>query len=44
MEHSPMSEVDKLISNYRRLVTLPWEENLADAEKVWFIVYNYTLI
>lgn len=35
-----MSEVDDLINNYRRIVAMPWEEDLAAEEKIWFAVYN----
>ena len=35
-----MSEVDALINNYRRIVAMPWEDNLAAEEKVWFVVYT----
>ena len=35
-----MSQVEKLIQNYRRFVAMPWQANLAGVEKVWFAVYD----
>jgi hypothetical protein len=37
-----MSEVDNLLSNYRQFVAMPWQENIAGAQKVWFAVYDPT--
>jgi len=34
-----MSQVDNLIANYRRHVSIPWQANLAGRQKVWFAVY-----
>ncbi len=34
-----MSYVDELLDAYRRFVTLPWQENLAPAQRVWMAVY-----
>jgi len=35
-----VSQVEKLIQNYRRFVAMPWQANLAGVEKVWFAVYD----
>jgi hypothetical protein len=35
-----VSQVEKLIQNYRRFVAMPWQANLAGVEKVWFAVYH----
>jgi len=35
-----VSQVDSLIENYRRFVAIPWQQNLAGVEKVWFVVYD----
>lgn len=35
-----MSRVDDLIVNYERFVKLPWQPNLAPAQRVWMAVYN----
>ncbi|MBC8253539.1 MAG: DUF1788 domain-containing protein [Ardenticatenia bacterium] len=35
-----MSEVEKLIHNYGRFVAMPWQTNLAGAQRVWFAVYD----
>lgn len=34
-----MSQVNNLIANYRRHVSIPWQANLAGRQKVWFAVY-----
>lgn len=35
-----MSKVEGLIANYRQIAQLPWQENIAGAQKVWFVVYD----
>lgn len=35
-----MSRVDDLIENYERFAELPWESNLAPAQRVWMAVYE----
>lgn len=37
-----MSEVQNLISNYRQFVGMPWQQDIAGAQKVWFAVYDPT--
>lgn len=37
-----MSEVDNLLGNYRQFVAMPWQQNIAGAQKVWFAVYDPT--
>ncbi len=34
-----MSQIDTLISNYRRFICLPWQPNAAGAQRVWFAIY-----
>lgn len=34
-----MSHCDRLLTNYRRFVRLPWSDRLAGKQKVWFAVY-----
>jgi hypothetical protein len=34
-----MSQVNNLITNYRRHVGIPWQPNLAGRQRVWFAVY-----
>ena len=34
-----MSQINNLISNYRRHVRIPWQTNLAGRQRVWFAVY-----
>lgn len=34
-----MSYVDELLEAYRRFVALPWQQNLAAAQRVWMAVY-----
>ena len=35
-----MSEVESLLQEYEKLVSLPWETSLAGAQKVWFAIYD----
>lgn len=35
-----MSSIDALVQAYKKFVSLPWESNLAGAQKVWFALYN----
>jgi hypothetical protein len=35
-----MGHVERLLQNYERYVSLPWDKNLAGAQKIWFVVYN----
>lgn len=35
-----MSQVNKLIDNYRHFVELPWQKNLAGIQRVWLAVYS----
>lgn len=37
-----MSEVQNLINNYRQFVAMPWQQNIAGAQKVWFAIYDPT--
>ena len=34
-----MSQVSRLVANYQRFVSLPWQVNLAGCQRVWFAVY-----
>jgi hypothetical protein len=34
-----MSQINNLITNYRRHVGIPWQANLAGRQRVWFAVY-----
>lgn len=34
-----MSYVDDLLVEYRRFVSLPWQDNLAPAQRVWMAIY-----
>ena len=34
-----MSYVDDLLVAYRKFVSLPWQQNLAPAQRVWMAVY-----
>jgi hypothetical protein len=34
-----VNHIEALLRNYRRQIELPWEGNLAGAQKVWFAVY-----
>lgn len=35
-----MSEVDQLIQKYRQFVAMPWPDNIAGSQKVWFVIYD----
>src|SRR3972149_4996656 len=35
-----MGRIEQLIENYGRFVALPWPNNLAGSQKVWFAVYD----
>ena len=35
-----MGQIERLIQNYDRFVSLPWDRNLSGPQKVWFAVYN----
>ena len=35
-----MAGIEGLLHNYQGHVSIPWESNLAGAQKVWFAVYN----
>ena len=35
-----MGRIEQLVENYARFVALPWEQNLAGAQRVWFAVYD----
>lgn len=35
-----MSEVQNLIGAYHQFVGMPWQQNIAGAQKVWFAVYD----
>lgn len=35
-----MSRVDELLKNYSRYVSLPWDNSLPGAQRVWFAVYD----
>jgi hypothetical protein len=37
-----MGKLETLLHNYERYVALPWPENLAGPQKVWFAVYDET--
>ena len=37
-----MSQIERLIQNYDNRVSLPWDQNLAGPQRVWFAVYNKT--
>jgi hypothetical protein len=34
-----MTQIERLIDNYRRFVANPWQANVADRQRVWFAVY-----
>jgi hypothetical protein len=34
-----MGYVDQLVEAYRRFVSLPWDQNLAGPQRVWFCIY-----
>ena len=35
-----VSRIDQLLRNYERQVALPWPDNLAGSQRVWFAVYD----
>lgn len=35
-----MANLDKLAVSYERYVSMPWTENIAEAKRVWFAVYD----
>lgn len=35
-----MSKLDRLLQAYKRFVSLPWETDLAGAQKTWFLIYE----
>jgi hypothetical protein len=35
-----MNQIEQLLTAYRDFVSLPWQKNLAGAQKVWFLVYH----
>ena len=35
-----MGRIEQLVQNYGRFAALPWEQNLAGAQRVWFAVYD----
>ncbi len=35
-----MSEIDLLVREYERFAALPWPNNVAGPERVWFVVYD----
>ncbi len=37
-----MSKIDRLLEAYKCFVSLPWEANLAGAQKTWFLIYEKT--
>ena len=37
-----MSKLDRLLKRYDATIRLPWKQNLAGAQKVWFVVYDPT--
>lgn len=34
-----MSQINRLVENYRRFLAVPWQKNLAGSQRVWFAVY-----
>jgi hypothetical protein len=34
-----MTQIERLIDNYRRFVANPWQANVADRQRVWFAIY-----
>src|SRR3954447_2961808 len=36
----PMSRIDLLRKNYQRICGLPWDRNVAGAQRVWLAVYD----
>jgi hypothetical protein len=37
-----VSRVDRLVKRYEGFVSLPWEQGLAGAQRVWFVQYDKT--
>ncbi|MBM4289795.1 MAG: DUF1788 domain-containing protein [Deltaproteobacteria bacterium] len=37
-----MSRVDRLLKRYQRFVELPWDQQLAGPQRVWFVIYDKT--
>lgn len=35
-----MGKIENLVRNYERDVSLPWQQNLAGPQRVWFAVYD----
>lgn len=35
-----MSRIDQLRKNYQRICSLPWDQNVAGAQRIWFAVYD----
>lgn len=35
-----MNEIDRLVNNYQKQTALPWTQNLAGKQRVWFAVYD----
>lgn len=35
-----MGRIDKLVENYERFISLPWQKDLAGAQKIIFLVYD----
>ncbi len=35
-----MNQIDQLIHNYEDFASLPWDQSLAGAQRVWFAVYD----
>ncbi len=35
-----MGRIDKLVENYERYISLPWQKDLAGAQKIIFLVYD----
>ena len=35
-----MSRIDALLKNYSRYVSLPWDDSLPGAQRIWFAVYD----
>ncbi|MFQ5473436.1 MAG: DUF1788 domain-containing protein [Dehalococcoidia bacterium] len=35
-----MGRIEQLVENYARFAALPWEQDLAGAQRVWFAVYD----
>src|SRR5438128_6540390 len=36
----PMSRIDLLRKNYQRVCSLPWDRNVAGAQRVWLAIYD----